>query len=197
MARTGRRPGESGTREAILEAARSTFAETGYERATIRVIGAAAGVDPALVYHYFGTKEDLFIAAMQLPINPAEAVRAILAEGLEGAGERMVQFFLSVWDAPENQPALMSMLRAALTNDRAATMFREFAGTAIMGAVVETLPGKDAQLRASLVGSHMVGIAFLRYGWRLEPLASATPGQIVSLVGPRIQSYLTGPRPLG
>lgn len=195
--RTGRRPGTQATRDQILEAARRTFGEVGYDRATIRGIASAAGVDPALVHHYFGSKEDLFVAALELPINPAVAVRALLAEGLEGAGERIVRFFLSVWDAPENQPALMSMLRAALTNDRAFAMFREFAGRAIIGAVADALPGRDAALRASLVGAHMMGVAVLRYAGKLEPLASALPEDIVALVGPRIQAYLTGPHPRG
>lgn len=128
MPRTGRRPGESGAREAILEAARSMFASSGYERATIRAIAAGVGVDPALVHHYFGTKEDLFVAVIDAPINPADAIRAVLAEGLEGAGERMVRFFLSVWDEPRSNDALMSVLRGALTNDRAAAAIREFAG---------------------------------------------------------------------
>lgn len=190
--RTGRRPGESGTREAILAAGRAAFADRGYERATIRAIAGAAGVDPALVHHYFGTKEDLFIAAMQLPINPADAVRGILAEGLEGAGERIVRLFLSVWDAPENQPALMSMFRAALTNERAAAALREFAGRTIIRVVAQALPGPDARLRAALIGAHMMGVAFLRYGGRIEPLASAPRDRIVSLVAPRIQAYLEG-----
>jgi AcrR family transcriptional regulator len=195
--RTGRRPGESGSREAILDAARETFAEAGYERATIRAIARRAGVDPALVHHYFGTKDELFVSAMRLPINPADAVRTILGEGLDGAGERIVRFFLSVWDAPGNKDALLGILRAALTNERAGAMFREFAGRAIMGAVAEALPGRDAPLRAALVGSHLVGIAFVRYGGRLEPLASASADEIVSMVAPRIQSYLTGKRPRG
>jgi AcrR family transcriptional regulator len=193
MGRTGRRPGESGSREAILEAARSTFASAGYERATIRSIAGAAGVDPALVHHYFGTKEELFVAVIDAPVNPAEAIRAILAEGLDGAGERMVRFFLSIWDEPRNHDALMSVLRGALTNDRAATALREFIGQAILGAVVRALPGPDTALRASLIGSHVVGLAFLRYGLRMEPIASANPDQIAALVGPRIQSYLTPP----
>ena len=190
--RTGRRPGATSTRDDILDAARTTFGEVGYERATIRGIAAAAGVDPALIHHYFGSKEELFIAALELPINPADAIRAVLAEGVDGAGERMVRFFLSVWDAPDNQPALMSMLRAALTNDQAFAAFREFAGRAIIGAVAETLPGPEAALRASLIGAHMMGIAVLRYVGRIEPLASATVEDVVALVGPRIQSYLTG-----
>ncbi len=189
MAPAGRRPGESGTREAILEAARSTFGEVGYERATIRAIAAAAGVDPALVHHYFGTKEDLFVAAIEVPINPAEAARAILGSGLDGAGERIVRYFLSVWD--EHQDALTGVLRAALTNDRAATMIRGFAETALVGAVAGLLDDPNAKLRATLVGSHLAGLAFLRYGLRLQPLASAHPDEIAALVGPPIQSYLT------
>jgi AcrR family transcriptional regulator len=192
MPRTGRRPGESGAREAILDAARSTFASSGYDRATIRAIAAGAGVDPALVHHYFGTKEDLFVAVIDAPVNPADAIRAVLAEGLEGAGERIVRFFISVWDDPRNNDALMSVLRGALTNDRAAGAIREFAGRAILGAVASALPGPDAALRASLIGSQMVGLAFLRYGVRMEPVASASPDEIVALVGPRIQSYLAG-----
>ena len=189
--RTGRRPGTQATRDEILEAARATFGEVGYERATIRAIARAAGVDPALVIHYFGSKEDLFVSALKLPINPADAVRTVLGEGLEGAGEGIVRVFLTVWDAPENQPALMSMLRAALTNERAFSVFREFAGRAIIGALAEAVPGRDAALRASLIGAHMMGIAVLRYAGRIEPLASASPEDIVALAGPRIQSYLT------
>lgn len=195
--RAGRRPGESGAREDILEAARATFGEVGYERATIRAIAGAADVDPALVHHYFGSKEDLFVAALQLPVNPAEGMRGVLADGLDGAGERIVRYFLSVWDAPEHQPALMSMLRGALTNERAFAVLREFAGRAIIGALAGAMLGPDAALRASLVGAHMIGIAVLRYGARLEPLASATPDRVVALVGPRIQAYVTGPRPRG
>lgn len=194
MARTGRRPGESTTRDTVLEAARSTFAGVGYERATIRSIAKTAGVDPALVHHHFGTKEDLFVAAIDVPVNPVDAIRALLAEGLEGAGERIVHFFLTVWDEPENHDALVSVLRGALTNDRAATALREFVEQAIIGVAADMLPGPDASLRASLIGSQLVGISFLRYGVRVEPLASASADEIAALVGPRIQAYLRDPR---
>jgi AcrR family transcriptional regulator len=197
MVKMGRRPGESGTREAILDAARETFAAVGYERATIRAIARGAGVDPALVHHYFGTKEDLFVAATDLPVNPAEAIRSILAEGLDGAGERIVRFFLATWDSPQGQDTFMSVLRSALTNDQAGRVIREFAGRAIVGTVAAALPGRDAELRALAIASHMLGIAFLRYGVRLDPLASARIDDIVALVAPRIQSYLTGERPRG
>jgi AcrR family transcriptional regulator len=189
--RTGRRPGDSGTREAILDAARATFAASGYERATIRAIAADAGVDPALVHHYFGSKEDLFVAAIDAPLNPAEAIRSVLGEGLDGAGERIVRLFISVWDEPANHDVLMSVLRGALTNDRAAAALREFIAEAILGTVARLVPGKGSALRAVLIGSHIMGVAFLRYGLRVEPLASASADDIVALVAPRIQSYLT------
>src|ERR687896_457323 len=98
MARTGRRPGASGTREAILDASRRAFAELGYQRATIRGVADLAGVDPALVHHYFGTKQALFVAAVQLPVNPVEHLMAVLEQDPGQAGQRMIGLFLSVWD---------------------------------------------------------------------------------------------------
>jgi AcrR family transcriptional regulator len=189
--RTGRRPGESGTREAILDAARAEFAASGYERATIRAIAAAAGVDPALIHHYFGSKEDLFVAAIDAPINPAQAIRSVLGESLDGAGERIVRLFLTIWEESSNRDVLMSVLRGALTNERAAIALREFVQGAILGGLERLLPGPDATLRGSLIGSHMMGLALFRYGVRVEPLASASIDEVVALVGPRIQSYLT------
>src|SRR4051812_27986219 len=98
MARTGRRPGNQDTREAILDAARKAFSERGYDGASIRAIATGAAVDPALVHHYFGTKEQLFLAAIEAPINPGELIPLVLSQGIEGAGERLVTTFLSVWD---------------------------------------------------------------------------------------------------
>ena len=102
MARTGRRPGVSGTREAILDAARRAFAEHGYQHA-IRMVADLAGVDPALVHHYFRYKQDLFVAAVQLPVNPVEQLTAVLAQDPDQAGERMVEVFLSIWDHAADQ----------------------------------------------------------------------------------------------
>src|ERR687897_3533809 len=89
MARTGRRPGVSGTREAILDAARRAFAEQGYQRATIRGVAELAGVDPALVHHYFGTKQELFVAAVRLPVNPVEQLTTVLAAEPDQVGPRI------------------------------------------------------------------------------------------------------------
>src|SRR6266566_170590 len=100
MARTGRRPGNQDTREAILAAAREAFAERGYDRVSIRAIATSAGVDPALVHHYFGTKDQLFLATVDAPIDPGEILPKILAGERDELPERLVRTFLSVWDHP-------------------------------------------------------------------------------------------------
>jgi AcrR family transcriptional regulator len=191
-ARTGRRPGESGTRDAILEAARREFAQHGYDRATIRAVAGGAGVDPALVHYFFGTKAELFAAAMQLPINPAEAAEAMLAGEPERIGERLIGTFLAVWDYAPNRDVFLGLLRSAVTDEHAATLLREFAVRELFGRVAAALGTPDAELRASLVFSQIFGLAVARYILRVEPLASA-PGQVVAAaVGPTVQRYLTG-----
>jgi AcrR family transcriptional regulator len=197
--RTGRRAGDSGTREAIIDAARGQFAERGYDRATIRGIAAAAGVDPALVHHYYGSKERLFTTAMQLPVVPGEAIAAVLADSEhqagESFGEHLVRSALEIWDVAEVNAALQAMLRSALTSDRAATMLREFVTETILGPVSRAAQGRDQQdvaLRASLVGTHMIGLAVARYVLRFGPVADAHPAELAAAVGPAIDRYLTG-----
>jgi AcrR family transcriptional regulator len=192
MARTGRRPGVSGTREAILGAARRAFAEHGYQHATIRGVADLAGVDPALVHHYFGTKQELFVAAVQLPVNPVEQLMAVLNEDPDQAGRRMVETFLSVWDHAATQSPLLALIRSAVGDEHAAAMLREFITEEVLGQIAHRLGGADAGLRATLVGSQIIGLAMARYIVKVEPLASAPPSQIVAAVGPTLQRYLTG-----
>lgn len=191
MVRTGRRPGESGTREAILEAARRAFAEHGYEGATIRGIAARAGVDPALVYHFHASKEELFAAAMQLPFQPSEIIPPLLEGGPEGLGERILRFFLTVSDRPGGSP-FVALIRSASTNDQAAAMLGEFMSREVIGRVARALGFPGAELRATLVGSQLAGLAMVRYVLRLEPLASADHDTVIACVGPTLQRYLTG-----
>jgi AcrR family transcriptional regulator len=192
MARTGRRPGVSGTREAILGAARRAFAEHGYQHATIRGVADLAGVDPALVHHYFGTKQELFVAAVRLPVNPVEQLMAVLDEDPGQAGRRMVEAFLSVWDHAATQSPLLALIRSAVGDDHAAAMLREFITEEVLGQIAHRLGGADARLRATLVGSQIIGLAMARYIVKVEPLASAPPTQVVAAVGPTLQRYLTG-----
>jgi AcrR family transcriptional regulator len=192
MARTGRRPGVSGTREAILDAARRAFAEHGYQHATIRMVADLAGVDPALVHHYFRYKQDLFIAAVQLPVNPVEQLSAVLAQDPDQAGERMVEVFLSIWDHAADRSPLLALVRSAVGDERAAAMLREFITEEVLGQIAHRLGGPDARLRATLIGSQIIGLAMARYIVRVEPLASAPPAQLVAAIGPTLQRYLTG-----
>ena len=192
MARTGRRPGLSGTREAILDAARRAFAEHGYQRATIRGVAELAGVDPALVHHYFGTKQGLFVAAVQLPVNPVEQLSALLADDPELVGQRMIGVFLSVWDLAANNSPLLALVRSAVSDEQAAAMLREFITEEVLGRIAEGLGSPDAKLRATLVGSQLVGLMMARYIIRVEPLASAPPALVAAAIGPTLQRYLTG-----
>jgi len=192
MARTGRRPGAGGTREKILAAARFQFSEAGYEGATIRDIAGEAGVDPALVLHYFGSKEGVFVAAVEFPIDPAEVLPGLLAPGLEGLGERLVRFFLGAWDSPAGSP-LLGLIRSVVGNERAAALVRDFVSREVLGRIAEALELDQPQLRASLAASQLIGLAMLRYVVKLEPLASAEPDEVAAWLGPTLQRYLTDP----
>jgi len=193
MARTGRRPGTSGTREAILDAARRAFAERGYQQATIREVAGIAGVDPALVHHYFGTKQDLFVAAVEIPINPFEAFVALVSEeGLETLGERLLGLFLSVWDQTEQHSPMLALIRSAVSDERAAAMLREFITEEILGRIARELGTPDARLRTNLVASQLVGLIMARYVIRIEPLASTPAPVLVAAIGPTLQRYITG-----
>ena len=191
MARTGRRAGSSGSREAILAAARELFAADGYEGATVRGIAAAAGVDPALVRHYFGDKEHLFIEVLQLPIDPSTFVPQLLAPGVDGLGERLARFFLETWDRDDTP--FVPLLRSVATNERAATMLREFISREVLGQVAAALKLPEPQLHAALAGSQLVGVALMRYVLKLEPVASMDRERLAQLIAPAIQLSLSAP----
>jgi AcrR family transcriptional regulator len=196
MPRTGRRPGTGGTREKILAAARRHFAEAGYDNATIRAIAGAAGVDPALVLHYFGSKEGIFRAAVNAPIDPWEFLPRLLDPGLDGLGERLVLFFLATWDSPTGSP-LLGVIRSVITSEMAAALLRDFVSREILGRLAERLELDRPELRASLAASQLIGMAMLRYVVRVEPLASAAPADVAAWLGPTLQRYFTDPAVTG
>jgi AcrR family transcriptional regulator len=191
--RTGRRPGNPDTREAILAAARETFAERGFDGASIRTIAASAGVDPALVHHYFGTKEKLFLAVMSVPFNPGELLPQALAGGADGVGERLVRLFLRVWDSPAGT-AGVALLRSAINNEWTARLMREFVVTQILrrAVVALDLPPAEAPLRTSLAATQLAGLAVVRYLLKVEPVATTPAEVLVAAIGPTVQRYLTG-----
>jgi AcrR family transcriptional regulator len=192
--RSGRRPGNPDTRDAVLAAARAAFAERGFDGATIRGIASAAGVDPALVHHYFGNKDKLFLAAIEAPANPAELLPEVLAGGRDNLGENIVRLLLRVWDGPM-RPAALALVRSAVGNEWTARLLREFLVSQILRRVVGTLglPTAEREARGSLAASQLIGLVMARYVLKVEPLASATPESLVAAIGPTVQRYLTGP----
>lgn len=195
--RSGRRPGKQDTREAILAAAREVFAERGYDGASIRAIATSAGVDPALVHHYFGTKEQLFTATVQPPIDPATLIPKIIAGGpVDELGERLVNAFLGVWEHPVSGPAFAAVLRGAFANRVSAKLLREFFAVQILRRALQNLgtiiDPAEVPLRANLVASQLFGLAVIRYVFRFEPLASLPREAVAAAVAPNLQRYLTG-----
>ena len=188
--RTGRRPGDSGAREAILREARQSFGSAGFSGTTIRGVARAAGVDPALVHHYFGTKGELFAASLELPFDPTVVVPALLAEGMDGLGERVVRTFLGIWDATPGQGPLLALIRSAASDETAAQSLRDFVTRVVIGPLPRATGVEDAELRASMAASQVVGLAMARYVIRLEPLASASVDELAPRVGATLDRYL-------
>lgn len=193
--RPSRTQSESGpaTRDRILAAARAEFSARGYEKTSVRGIAKAAGVDAALVHHYFGTKEQVFEAAVTVAFAPALQAPAAIEDGpVEGVGERLTRFILGVWENPATRAPLLAIVRSAVNNDTAAAVFRRLVAAQLLGRVAGRIDLPDAELRAELAAAQLVGIAMLRYVIKVEPLASADIEQLVARVAPVVQGHLTG-----
>jgi AcrR family transcriptional regulator len=192
--RRGRRPGAPDTRAAILAAARARFAEHGFGRTSVRSIAADAGVDAALVHHYFGTKNDLFVAALELPVDPREVLGTVAAQGVDGAGERLVRAFLSVWDDPDLRLPLLGLARSVL-DPSGQHLLRDGFVTAVLVPVGEALGVDRPAVRMPLVASQVIGLILMRYLFEVEPIASMPADDVVAVYGPTIQRYLADPLP--
>ena len=194
--RRGRRPGAPDTRATILDAARSAFAEKGFAGTTIRGVAAQAGVDASLVHHYFGTKDDLFLAAMELPFDPRRAMAPAVAGGLDGAGERLLRAFLSLWDDPEVSPVLVGIVRSALQPGGERLLTQGIVPVLLL-PVGESLGIDRPEVRMPLVISQVAGLILTRYLVGLEPIASMPAEDVVATYGPVIQRFLTADLPPG
>ncbi|AFT99953.1 TetR family transcriptional regulator [Nocardia brasiliensis] len=191
-ARSGRRPGQSGAREAILDAARARFAEAGFDKTSIRAVASDAGVDPALVHHYFGTKQELFGAVVQLPVNPEHTLGAVDAAPIDRLGETILRGVLAVWDSPAGA-GVVAMVRSIIAGGDT-SLARSF----ILEVVLERVrlriatPDDDGRLRVALVGSQMIGLLMARKIVGIEPMASAPAEDLITAIAPTLQRYLTG-----
>ena len=190
MSRTGRRPGTTDTRERILAVARRGFATRGYDATSVRGIATEAEVDPALVIHYFGTKEALFVASTGLPTGLPELFSSLTALPAHDRVQTLVRSYLQLVDSDKSRNAILALVRSAVSNDTAAAMLREFLTAELLPVIAELTGHPDAQLRASLVAAQLMGIAMLRHVLQVEPLVRASPDEIVNLVTPAIEQYL-------
>lgn len=191
--RTGRRPGGTDSRAAILESARRLFAERGYDATSVRAVAAQARVDPALVLHFFGSKAELFASSLHLPLDPAE-IEALLQGERETLGRRLAEFYLRRVFR-DRRATVLSLLRSAVSNPEAAAMLRRaIEGTAI-AALERLVPGEEAALRGELCASHMMGLFLARHILGVEPLASEGDERLIDAVAPALQQYLTAPLP--
>lgn len=188
--RRGRPRGVSDARERIIAAAVEEFGEHGYEAATIRLIAARAGVDSALVHHYFGTKADLFAEAVGIPLRPDIDVPGILAGPRDEIGERLVRYVLQGFEQPEIRRRGVMLLRTAIGSKLTTPLLAGFLSRELLSRVAKSLDVDDAELRASLVASQIAGMLIARYVLRLPALAAASVDDLVARVGPTVQRYL-------
>lgn len=193
--RTGRRAGQSGTREAILEAARRLFAEQGYDGASLRAIGAEAGVDAALVVHFFGSKAKLLTASVRWPFDPEVELERVLEAGRSRMGAALARLFVDTWDRLGERNPIITLLRSATTEPAAAALMREFMSQRLVKPLLQRVGSDQPELRGDLVIAQLLGLGVARYVLRLEPLASAPGDVVVAAVGPTLQRYLTGKLP--
>ncbi|MFI1520818.1 TetR/AcrR family transcriptional regulator [Kitasatospora cineracea] len=188
----GRRPGGGDTRGAVLAAARTEFAARGYQKASMRAIARAAGVDAALLHHYFGSKDRLFMAALEFPLDPRTVVESVFAGDPATVGERVAGFVLGLWEQPPVRERLLALVRTAAASEEVAALMRDFMVTELVARVAGLLDLPDPELRVELVMSQVVGLAMARYVIAVEPLASAPPEVLAPLLGRTVQGYLTG-----
>ena len=190
--RPGRPRGASGTRERILVSARELFARNGIGNTSIRAVAAAADVDSALVHHYFGTKEKLFAAAIQIPIDPMDVIGPMREVPIEELGHTIPSMLLALWDS-EIGAAFIATLRSILAGSEV-NLFRTFIQDVIgveIGPRVDNPPGSGV-IRIQFVASQLIGVVMARYILELDPFASLPAEQIADTIAPNLQRYLTG-----
>ncbi|MDJ0393210.1 TetR family transcriptional regulator [Rhodococcus sp. G-MC3] len=194
-AKSGRRPGQSGTRERILAVARTRFAGSGFDKTSVRSVAADAGVDSALVHHYFGTKRELFVAAIELPIDPGIILQPVLAADTNVLGEALITAVMNVWESDQGEAVVAAFRSLIVEGDT--TLIGSFLMEVVLreiAARVDEPPG-SAPERFTLVATQMSGLLLTRYILKLEPIASMPQARVIASIGPTLQRYLTGPLP--
>ncbi|QFU89789.1 TetR family transcriptional regulator [Amycolatopsis sp. YIM 10] len=188
-ARPGRWRTGAESKQRILDAARALFGEHGYGGTTVRAVAAEAEVDPAMVFYFFGNKQGLFAAAIELSAQVPPAIESAFTGGLDGFGERLVRTLLENMDASGRTP-LALLTRSARTSDQSETLLREYIDREITGRLATLLGTPDAAIRAGMVNVQLLGLTVARYIVRIEPIASSSVDELVSRFGPLVQHCL-------
>lgn len=196
-ARSGRRAGQSETRAQILKAAREAFGRESYEGATIRSIAAVAGVDPALVIHFFKSKAGLFGAAMELPYVPAEVFASLIRGEPSELGARFARFFVELSESEPARGRFLGLIRSAVSEEAAAAMLRDYIVAEVFGPLTSLLRLPQPELRAALAASQFVGLMFERDILGLQAISGADRDMLVALLAPTFQGYLSPPTTTG
>ncbi|WP_280261182.1 TetR family transcriptional regulator [Nocardia abscessus] len=193
-ARAGRGPrGERGAQaDRILAAARKSFAERGYNGTSLRSVAQAADVDPTLVNYYFSNKSGLLKAALEPPAAFGERIAEAALVPLEQRGRAFVEAALRMWDDPATAEVLRSIILAASHEPFAMERLRSVFSALVLQIVSASLPHDEAEIRANLVSTQIVGLAMTRYVWAIDRIADIPSEQIIRLVAPTVQHYLTG-----
>ena len=177
------------TRQRLIEAGRRRFAVDGFDRASVRAIAAEAGVDPSLIRHYFGDKAGLLVATMQLPVNPVEILRSVIADGPDGLGRRLLDAFLTAWDP--HREVIAGLVRTTFGDAAALPPALQVVRGVVIAALRDVLAGRDAGLRADLIAGQLLGLAMFRYVRPVEPLASASRARVIEWYAPALQQLVT------
>jgi AcrR family transcriptional regulator len=191
--KTGRRPGPSHTRERILDAARQQFGERGYDRTTVRSIAAQAKVDPALITHFFGSKHALFSSVVDLPFAPELLIASITDGPIEERGARLAQFVVNLMKDPQYGVAFTALVRAASSEPEAAHLIRERLAREVFLPLARKLRIDNAEVRAAITATQTIGLVMCRQIIQIDALTALTDDEIVDLVGPTLQRYLSDP----
>lgn len=189
---TGRRPGDSGTQAAILAAARRAFAARGRDGASVRGIAAEAGVDPALVLHYFRSKDGLFAAATELPLDTTRLLAEVLPGDPDGLADRMLRFMTQAWRDERFQEAVSALVRTALADEAGAAAARARIQERVLAPVAGATRRRNGELRAALAFSQGIGIAIARHLIGIPALAELDDDRLRHLVEPNVRRYLSG-----
>jgi len=192
-ARSGRRPGPSGTRDAILRAARAAFGADGYGATSLRGVARDAGVDPALVIHFFGTKAGLFTAAIGWPFDPEEEMRRVVADGPGSIGINLARMFVRHWEDERDRSPIVAILHVATGDPAGAALMREYLVEHLLRPLIAGLGTDQPELRAGMISSQLIGFGITRYVLGYEPLASAPVDEAVALLADGIQRVVDAP----